>query len=195
MRCQEFLGRLSAMIVLWWIAVIPCAAQPDITLSGVVQSGDGAPLSNVLVQAVRNGVPVPDTTGEDGSYRLPLRRGGVFSVVYYRTDLDLVVIENLVGTESQVISKVMYRTGQTRSSSAAAEALGSYSRWLLLSSRTDGVVTMSQDERRARSIRLERMWVPYNSLDSNAMERAFADHLETEKELVVAALAGEIGGQ
>ena len=54
---------------------------------------------------------------------------------------------------------------------------------------------MSQDERRARSIRLERMWVPYNSLDSNAMERAFADHLETEKELVVAALAGEIGGQ
>ena len=187
MRKWWFLRGPTLGCVISYMAIAPCGAQSEVTLSGFVQSQDGTGLAGVSVQAFRGGRVVTERTGDDGSYRLEIPRGESFDVMYRRSDLDLVVIRELVGTESHVISKVMYSGGRSRSRAATLDTFASYR--LLESLRADSRVNVPQEELDRYASRLQRMWLPRNAIAIDPSDQALTEHMEAERTLLVGSLS------
>lgn len=81
---------LGVAVVICALATDPLSAQrkPSGSVSGVVQSVDGAPISDVLIQLRREGLTIVARTDDDGTFVVPSVAAGAYTLVAKRIGFD-----------------------------------------------------------------------------------------------------------
>jgi hypothetical protein len=108
---RKFIGKTSGLLGVAYIDPALALAETFV-IQGEVLRKDDTPVDSVLISAYRDKVKISETTSMAGKYSLSFEKGNPIDTLRYeRTEYIVDVVNDLCGTRSHNINKVMYLRG------------------------------------------------------------------------------------